>query len=81
MPNLHADCALRRDRGSVAAAIPPVTPGLFDARKWIAEALGGAARCRRITLRQRRVAALVIALGPQAKWKTWRVGLGRRRTD
>jgi hypothetical protein len=47
--------------------MPPITrAGLFRACKiWIDVALGGAARCRRVALRQRRVAAFVI-VGPPA---------------
>ena len=45
--------------------MPPITRGLFRARKiWIDDALGSAARCRRVALRQRRVAALVIVAPP-----------------
>src|SRR5882757_7960957 len=59
----------------VDAAMPPITrAGLFHASKiWIDDALGGAARCRRVALRQRRVAAFV-PVGPprpvnmQAYW-------------
>ena len=49
----------------VDAAMPPITrAGLFHASKiWIDDAHGGAARCRRVALRQRRVAAFVI-VGP-----------------
>jgi hypothetical protein len=45
--------------------MPPITrAGLFHASKiWIDDAHGGAARCRRVALRQRRVAAIVI-VGP-----------------
>ncbi len=51
----------RPARHLVDAATPPITRGLFRARKiWIDDALGGAARCRRVALRQRRVAALVL---------------------
>jgi hypothetical protein len=48
--------------------MPPITCWLFCARKiWIDEALGGAARCRRVALRQRGVAAFVIVgVDPQA---------------
>src|SRR6266851_967558 len=58
--------------------------GHSRARKiWIDDALGGgAARCRRVALRQRRVAAFVI-VGPaavhvQANRISWIVRLGRR---
>jgi hypothetical protein len=43
--------ALRPARRSVAAAMPPIASGLLCVREvWIGEALGGAARCRRIAL-------------------------------
>ena len=46
--------------------MPPIIGGALCAGKiWIDDALGGAARCRRVALRQRRVAAFVIA-GPPA---------------
>ena len=51
----------------VDARMPPImsVPGLFRAREiWIDDALCRAARCRRIALRQRRVAALVIVEPP-----------------
>src|SRR5438552_4550017 len=57
--------------------------GQSRARKiWIDDTLGGATRCRRVALRQRRVAAFVIA-GPaavhvQANRISWIVRLGRR---
>ena len=41
----------RRGRASVAAMMPVISRGLFRVRKWIDEALGGAARCRCVTLR------------------------------
>lgn len=45
--------------------MPPIARGLFRARKkWIDDALGSAARCRRAALRQRGVAALVIVAPP-----------------
>jgi hypothetical protein len=45
----------------VDAAMPPITRGLFRAREiWIDDALCRAARCRRVALRQRRVAAFVV---------------------
>jgi hypothetical protein len=48
-----------------AATMPPITRGFFRAREiWIDDALCCAARCRRVALRQRRVAAFVI-VGPQ----------------
>ena len=54
------------------------------ARKiWIDDALGGATRCRRVALRQRRVAAFVIVGPPavhmQANWISRIVGLGPSR--
>src|SRR5260370_35492395 len=65
MKLIHAYQRMRPDkrpaRHLVDSAVPPITRGLFRARKiWIDDALGGAARCRRVALRQRRVAALVI---------------------
>ena len=62
----------------------PITRGLFRTRKiWIDEALGGAARCRRVALRQRRVAAFVIVGPPavhmQANWISRIVRLGASR--
>ena len=42
--------------------MPPIIGGHLRAGKiWIDDALGGAARCRRVALRRRRVAAFVIA--------------------
>src|SRR3979490_711854 len=59
--------ALGCHKFSVDVAMPPITRGLFCARKiWIDDALGGAARCRRVALRQRRVAAFVI-VGPPVR--------------
>src|SRR5260370_21087093 len=65
------DCRVWKRRGLfisrclVDAAIMPVV-GRSPARKiWIDVALGGAARCRRVALSQRRVAAFVV-VGPQA---------------
>ena len=67
----------------VDAAMPPITrAGLFHASKiWIDDAHGGAARCRRVALRQRRVAAIVIVGPPrlvnmQANWISRIVRLG-----
>jgi hypothetical protein len=67
----------------VDAAMPPITrAGLFHASKiWIDDAHGGAARCRRVALRQRRVAAFVIVGPPrlvnmQANWISGIVRLG-----
>jgi hypothetical protein len=51
----------------VDARMPPIMsfPGLFRAREiWIDDALCRAARCRRVALRQRRVAAIVIVEPP-----------------
>src|SRR5580704_7160952 len=46
----------------IDAAMPPITRGLSRAREiGIDDALGGAARCRRVALRQRRIGAFVIA--------------------
>ena len=46
--------------------MPPITRGHFRTREiWIDDALCRAARCRRVALRQRRVAAFVI-VGPRA---------------
>jgi hypothetical protein len=45
----------------VDPAMPPITRGLLRAPEiWIDDALCRAARCRRVALRQRRVAAFVI---------------------
>jgi hypothetical protein len=56
---------VRLRRVLVDAAMPPIIRGLFRARKiWIDDAQGSAARCRRVALRQRRVAALVIVAPP-----------------
>ena len=67
----------------VDAAMAPITCGLCRAREvWIDDALGGAARCRRVALRQRRVAAFVIvgsaAVHVQANRISRIVRLGRR---
>src|SRR6202011_3888555 len=51
----------------VDARMPPImsSPELFRAREiWIDDALCRAARCRRVALRQRRVAAIVIVEPP-----------------
>src|SRR6266849_4812709 len=71
----------------VDARVPPIMsfPGLFRAREiWIDGALCRAARCRRVALRQRRVAAFVIVEPrPSVHVQTNRVSrivhLGRRR--
>src|SRR5450755_4714212 len=50
--------------------MPPIMsfPGLFRAREiWIDDALCRAARCRRVALRQRRVAAIVIVEPPPVR--------------
>jgi hypothetical protein len=49
----------------VDAAMPPIISGHLRAGKiWIDDALRGPARCRRVALRQRRVAAFVIVAPP-----------------
>ena len=69
LPPLSSICrvhsGVRLSYALVDAAMPPITrAGLFHASKiWIDDAHGGAARCRRVALRQRRVAAFVI-VGP-----------------
>ena len=71
----------------VDARMPPIMsfPGLFRAREiGIDDALCRAARCRRVALRQRRVAAIVIVEPPlsvlvQANRVSRIVRLGRRR--
>jgi hypothetical protein len=77
-------------RHLVDGAISPVTwsRGCLRARKiWIDDALGGAAQCRRVALRQRRVAAFVIVGPPAVHVQTNRIsrikGLGpsRRRSQ
>jgi hypothetical protein len=75
---------LRLQTTLVDAAMPTITRGLFRAREiWIDDALCRAARCRRVALRQRRVAAFVI-VGPsgvhmQANRISRIVCLGRSR--
>src|ERR1700730_13640304 len=52
------------EKALVDAAMPPIPSALFPVREiWIDDALCRAARCRRVALRQRRVAAFVI-VGP-----------------
>src|SRR5437763_16091989 len=68
----------------VHTAMPPVTRRLSGVREiWVDDALCRAARCRRVALRQRRVAAFVIVGPPgvhvQANRISRIVGLGRRR--
>jgi hypothetical protein len=66
--------------------MPPIIGGALCAGKiWIDDALGGAARCRCVALRQRRVAAFVIAGPPAPHMQANRIsrivglGPGRRR--
>jgi hypothetical protein len=64
--------------------MPPIISGALCAGKiWIDDARGGAARCRRVALRQRRVAAFVIAGPPSPHMQANRisriVGLGPSR--
>jgi hypothetical protein len=65
-PSTSARYGVRLSYALVDAAMPPISrAGLFRAREiWIDDALCRAARCRRIALRQRRVAALVIVEPP-----------------
>jgi hypothetical protein len=63
-PAMPAASADRPDAKALVNAAMPITLRHLRARKiWIDDALGGAARCRRVALRQRRVAAFVI-VGP-----------------
>src|SRR5262249_8085512 len=67
----------------VEPSMMPITRGLLRAREiWIDDTLCRAARCRRVALGQRRVAAFVI-VGPAVHVQTNRrsriVGLGGRR--
>ena len=64
-PSTSARYGVRLSYALVDAAMPPISrAGLFRAREiWIDDALCRAARCRRLALRQRRVAAIVI-VGP-----------------
>jgi hypothetical protein len=72
----------------VDAAMPPIISGPSRGCKiWIDDALGGAARCRRVALRQRRVAAFVI-IGPAIYMQANRISRivrlgpsGRRRQN
>jgi hypothetical protein len=66
--------------------MPPIISGHLRAGKiWIDDALGGAARCRRVALRQGRVAAFVIAAPPAVHMQANRIrrivrlGSSRRR--
>jgi hypothetical protein len=65
-PSTSARYGVRLSYALVDAAMPPITrAGLFHASKiWIDDARGSAARCRRVALRQRRVAAFVIVGAP-----------------
>ena len=70
-----ARCRVTLPGALVDAAMPPILSGhLCTGKIWIDDALGGAARCRRVALRQGRVTAFVIAAPPAVCVQANRIG-------